>query len=93
VGEPGPPKQEEVGSAETAPLAIGEPGPSQQEEVGVAEAEGGLPGEVPQGTTPQLTEEGQKEPKMAVKYKKSDLSEEGRRASTNNYCISAKGRG
>jgi hypothetical protein len=62
VGEPGPPQQEEVGSAETEPLAIGEPGPSQQE--------GGLPGEVPQGTTPQLTEEGQKEPKMAVKYKK-----------------------
>jgi hypothetical protein len=42
----------------------------QQEEVGVAETERDLPGEAPQGTTPQLAEEGQKEPKGAVKYKK-----------------------
>ncbi len=70
VGGPGPPQQEEARAAETAPPAIGEPGPPRQEKAGVAEAEGGLPGEVPQGTTPQLVQEEQKELKVAVKYKK-----------------------
>jgi hypothetical protein len=39
------------------PLAIGEPGLPQQEEVEAVEAEENLSGKVPQGTTPQLTEE------------------------------------
>ncbi len=63
-------QQEEARATETAPLAIGEPGPPRQEEVVVAEAEGGFPGEVPEGTTPQPAKGGQKEPKVAVKYKK-----------------------
>jgi hypothetical protein len=66
-------EQEKEGVAkaeEPASLAIGEPGPPQQEEVEAAETGENLPGEVPQGTTPQLTEEKQEEPKVAVKYKK-----------------------
>ncbi len=70
VGEPGSAQQEEARATETAPLAIGEQRPPRQEEVEVAEAEGGFPGEVPQGTTPQPAEGGQKEPRVAVKYKK-----------------------
>jgi hypothetical protein len=66
-------EQEEEGvtrAKEPAPLAVEKPGPPQQEEVGAAETEEDLPGEVPQGTTPQLTEEKQEKPKVAVKYKK-----------------------
>jgi hypothetical protein len=55
---------------EPAPLAIGEPGPPQQEEVEAVEAGEDLPDEVPQGAVPQPTEEKQKKPKLAVKYKK-----------------------
>ncbi len=54
---------------EPAPLAIGEPGTPRQEEVEAMETKENLPGQVPQGTTPQLTEE-EEEPKVAVKYKK-----------------------
>jgi hypothetical protein len=63
-------QQEEARAIETAPLAIGEPEPPRQEEVGVAEAGGALPGEAPQGATPQPVEGGLRKPEVAVKYKK-----------------------
>jgi hypothetical protein len=70
VGGPGPAQQEEARATEPAPLAIGELRTPRQEEIEVAEAEGGLPGEVPQGATPKSAERGQKGPKVAVKCKK-----------------------
>jgi hypothetical protein len=63
-------EERDARAEEPAPLAVGEPGPPQQEEVGAAEMEENFPDEVPQGATPQPTKEKQKEPKVAVKYKK-----------------------
>ncbi len=62
---PGPVQQEGARAVEMAPLAAEEPEPPGREEAGVAEAKGD-----PQGTTPQLAKEKQKEPKTIVKYKK-----------------------
>ncbi len=63
-------EERDARAEEPAPLAVGEPGPPQQEEVGAAEMEENFPDEVPQGATPQPTKVKQKEPKVAVKYKK-----------------------
>jgi hypothetical protein len=55
---------------EPASLAAEEPRLPQQEEARATEAEDDPPGETPQGTTPQLTEEKKEKPKVAVKHKK-----------------------
>jgi hypothetical protein len=92
VEEPGPVQQEKVRATEMVPLAIGEPEPPRREEVGAAEAEGGSPQRGSPGGRASTRQGEARRAEGGSEVQKSDFSEEGRKTSTNNYCISAKGR-
>jgi hypothetical protein len=92
VEEPGLVQQEEARATETAPLAIGEPRPPRQGGGWSRESRRRSPSRGSPGGHAPARHRGAEKAKSGSEIQESDFSEEGRRTSTNNYCISAKGR-
>jgi hypothetical protein len=92
VGEPRPVQQEEARATEAAPLAIRKPEAPHQGGSWSRRSGGGSPRRGPPGDHAPARQGGAEGAEGGSEVQKSDLSEEGRRTSTNNYCVGAKGR-